>query len=258
MIGQMDFFLIGYFLDSKSVGIYKIGFILATNAFIMSQAMDPIFKPIVAEIESDLDAVRHQYQVATRWVLLISIPISITLILAPKIYLQILFPESYLESFRALRILVIGYLINLSFGLERTLIEGRGYTRLLLINTLVAIIINIVFGALLIPDIGIEGAAIGTAAGVSILGGLGVVEMYWFEGIHPYTVSTGKVWVSGILTFTIFYNFTSLLRSPLAAFMFPISVVVCFIIFIVIMQGITEEDRRVILNIYREVSERKT
>ena len=193
-LGQIDYFVIGYFLQSEEVGIYRVGYALAANLMIFSSSIGPIFKPLIAETKDDTDAVETRYRTATRWIAGLTLPVAITVALGASAYLSVVFTPQYTAATAAVVILAAANLLNASCGgPDGTLLQGLGYSRLVFINTALLLAVNVLVSVLLVPRIGITGAAIGTASALTVNGLGAVLEAYRFHGVHPLTVDLGKV-----------------------------------------------------------------
>ncbi len=199
ILGQIDYFVIGFFGTAEGVGTYRVGYMLAANLLIVFTAVSPVFKPLIAEVRDDDDDVRRQYRTATRWVAGLTLPLAITLSLGSSAYLSLVFTPQYATASLAVVILAVGYLINVTCGgPDGALLQGLGYSRLVFLNTALLLAINAVGSALLVPRFGINGAAIGTATALVVAGVAAVSEVYLVRGIHPLTRSLGKLFFSAI------------------------------------------------------------
>lgn len=243
-LGQIDFFVIGFYLPSKHVGFYRVGFLFASNVLVVIGSMKPIFKPMVAEVIDDSDLVLDRYRLATRWITLFTVPISVTIILIPGVYLALFFSRTYLPATTAVSILVVGYLVNSSFGPEGMLIEGLGHTRLTLLNTILIISTNLALDIILVPRLGIVGAAIGTAIGLSVGGFAGLAELYYLRGLHPLSISLAKIWIAGLIGGAIGYAFNIGSDFPQIwrALLVPIAVCSVYYISLLLTEAFTKDD----------------
>lgn len=198
-LGQIDYFVIGYFLESEEVGIYRVGYALAANLMIFSGSLGPIFKPLIAEAKEDTPAVRTRYQIVTRWIAGLTLPVAITVALGASAYLSVVFTPQYAVAAAAVVILAGANLISASCGgPDGTLLQGLGYSRLVFVNTALLLGINVAVSVLLVPRIGITGAALGTASALTANALAAVLEAYHFRGIQPLTVELGKVLLSAV------------------------------------------------------------
>jgi O-antigen/teichoic acid export membrane protein len=246
IIGQIDTFLIGFFRTSSEVGYYDVAYLLAANLLIALNAITPVFKPMIAEVQSDTQSVRERYKLATRWVTMLTIPPAITLLLAPDVYLGVLFTQEYIVASGATFVLAIGYLLNAASGPEGMVLEGLGYTKVTFLNSVILLGINSVLGVIFIPRLGIVGAGIATAAALGGVGLLGVAELYFLKGFHPFTVKLLRVYAAAIVPVTSGWIFTSVLTDQkLIALSLPILIMICYVIGLRAAGGFTNKDIKV-------------
>lgn len=199
ILGQIDYFIIGIFGTAEGVGLYRVGYMLATNLLIVFTAISPVFKPLIAEVRHDDSSVRQQYRTATRWVVGLTLPLAITLSLGASAYLSLIFTPQYATANIAVIILSAGYMINVACGgPDGALLQGLGYSRYVFLNTSLLLVVNAVGSLLLVPRLGITGAAIGTATALTVAGVAAISEVYLVRGIHPLTRSLGKLILSAI------------------------------------------------------------
>ncbi|MFC4989647.1 flippase [Saliphagus infecundisoli] len=246
LVGQIDYFVIGYFLSSTDVGQYRIAYLLAVNLLIVLAAITPVFKPMVSENRSNTPLLESRYQLATRWITMLTIPPALTLILAPDIYLSLLFTEEYTAASAAVVALTIGYLLNASFGPEGMILEGLGHTRLTLINTFMLVSVNGILNILLVPQLGILGAGIATGTALAVTGLLGVGEIYLLRSITPISWKLLRVWIAIIFPIIVGWATMSLdLGDIQTALVLPISIFTGYILGIRATNGFTDDDRKI-------------
>lgn len=245
LVGQIDYFVIGYFLNSADVGHYRVAYLLAGNLLIVLTAFTPIFKPMIAENKLNTIFIKNKYKLATRWVTILTLPLAITLVLAPNIYLSLLFTDEYVTASAALVALVIGYLLNASFGPEGMILEGLGHTRLTLFNTLVLICVNGGLNILLVPRVGIFGAGLATASALTVAGLIGVMEVYLLRSITPASKRLFRVWLAAIPTSLVGWVFVSFSEEDLlTALLLPLIIVSVYILTLRMTPVFSDGDRQ--------------
>ena len=246
MLGQIDYMLIGYFLEPDSVAVYRVAYELGTGLLIVLTAVTPIFKPMIAEVIGDTQQIVSRYRLATRWIIILTFPVFVTLVLAPGVYLQLLFTAEFAAGWPVVIILSIGYLINAVSGPEGMVLEGLGYTRITFVNSVLMLVVNVGLGILLIPKFGIVGAAVATAVSVGLSASAGVVEVWYFEGVHPYNLSSLKLILCGVFLYLIFLPLVQFTPSDLfVAISLPVLTPIVYLILIRLIGGFISEDRYV-------------
>lgn len=244
-IGQIDLFAIGYFLSPIGVGEYKVGFALASTLSIFLSSLRRIHKPIVAENKSNDEQLQFYYQLITRWGILLLIPPALSLLFASRTYLSILFTPEYASAGAVVSILVVRYLFLASFGPQAKTLEGIGYTRLILINSVIILTLNVILDIALIPVFGIAGAAVGTTIATVIGSIAGIVELSYFRNLRPVGWEHLRLWVSAIFTAIVGYIITQTISGILLAIILPSVVVLVNIIILRLTNSFTQEDRKV-------------
>ncbi|WP_348611565.1 flippase [Halobaculum rarum] len=244
LVGQIDYFLIGYFLGSAEVGHYRVAYLLAGNLLIVLGSLTPIFKPIVSENKRDTSLLENRYQLATRWITIFSLPVAITLVLAPELYLSLLFTDTYVVASSTLVALVVGYLLNSAFGPEGMMLEGLGHTRLTLFNTLVLVTVNFGLDILLVPRFGIVGAGIATGSALTIAGFFGVIEIYLLRAIIPFSTRLLRVWLAAAPSFVVgWFVASSGGKNILIGVVLPLSIASSYLLALRFTRGFSDEDR---------------
>lgn len=250
LVGQIDYFVIGYFLDTSDVGQYRVAYLLAGNLLIVLRAITPIFKPMIAEDHSDNSLLENRYRLATRWTTMLTLPLVVTLVAAPDVYLSLLFTPEYSVAGMAVVALSIGYLLNASIGPEGMMLEGLGHTRLTLFNTFILVGINALLNILLVPRFGILGAGVATSVALTFAGAIGVFEIYILRSIFPFKRHLFSTWVAILPSIVVAYVLTSLkLGELLTALLLPSAILLSYVLALRETSAFTDQDVEVALQI---------
>ncbi len=199
LMGHVDYFVLGFFLASDDVGIYRVGYMLGSGLMIIFNSLSPVFKPLIAETRDDTALVEQRFRIMARWIVAITLPFAIVLSLGASSYLAVLYTPQYAAANLVVVLLAGAFLFNVTFGgPDGSLLQGMGYPRVVFANTLVLFGSNLLVSVALVPIVGIEGAAIGSATALLLVGGLTLAEIYYLDGIHPFTREFGTVVAAGI------------------------------------------------------------
>ncbi|MCL9815557.1 flippase [Natronocalculus amylovorans] len=247
VLGQVDYLIVGYFLTSEDVGFYRVGYMLGENLLIFFAALAPVFKPLIAEERTNDSAVRDRYQTAVRWVIGFTLPVLLILTLGATTYLSLIFTPQYVVAAPVIAILAVGYMLSIAGGGPGgSLLQGLGYSRLVFINTALLFITNITVSLLLVPRIGILGAAVGSSAALGIAGVAALVELYYYRRIHPFTATLGRVLAAAVPAAIAGAIVVLFIQSVLlTGVILPIVVLAVYLFFIGLFGGITESDATV-------------
>ncbi|ELY37879.1 flippase [Natronorubrum tibetense] len=244
LMGHVDYFVLGFFLDSDDVGIYRVGYMLGSGLMIIFNSLSPVFKPLIAETRDDIDLVEQRFRIMARWIAAITLPVAIFLSLGASSYLAVLYTPQYSEASAVVALLAVAFLFNVTFGgPDGSLLQGLGYSRVVFGNTLVLFVTNFLVSFTLVPFIGIEGAAIGSATALFLVGCLTLVEIYYFDGIHPFTRDFAKVVGAGVPAAIAGAPIAYFLESDLLiAAMLPIVVVGTYLLTLIVTDAFTDAD----------------
>ncbi|MDJ0742880.1 MAG: flippase [Xenococcaceae cyanobacterium MO_167.B27] len=182
---RTDILMLGAIQGPEAVGIY---FAVTRGVQLISfaaNAASTVLAPNIASLyaEGKTEKIQKILIKSSRAVFLVSLPIIIGLVVFGHWYLS-LFGSEFTQGDNALIILCVGQLANVTTGSVGLLLNMTGNERYSLISRGGSSILNLVLDALLIPQWGVEGAAIATA-GSAIL--LNVENTIWVRkklGIH--------------------------------------------------------------------------
>ena len=171
IIGWADTLMLGLFKASREVGLYNVASPLANFISAPLLAVGLIYLPITSGLYAQglLSEVRRNFSVLTKWLCSATLPLFLVMFLFPETVLSFLFGSNYAPAANALRILSLGFIISNLLGPNRVTLIAMGKSQFTMWATLATAVLNIGLNAVLIPPLGIEGAAIAsTVALVSI------------------------------------------------------------------------------------------
>ena len=199
---RLDVLMVGYFLPAAQVGIYVIAVEIALLTKKVRQWFDPIFSPIVAELNhrNDLRRLEHNLRLVTRWVLTIGVGFLCVVSLIGNELLGLFGPE-FGAGFMAMVVLALSQVVYAAMGSGDTVLIMSGRPWLNLVNTVVVVAVNFVLNLWLIPSLGILGAALGTLASFMLLTLIRLFEVYYLFRIHPLAWRLLKPCSAAVLAF---------------------------------------------------------
>lgn len=188
ILNNTDTLMLGYFMPSEQVGFYNAAFLLMNFLAIFLNSFAVIFMPVFTGLiaRKAEEEARKLYQVVTKWIFVLTIPLVITFFLFPSQVLTLLFPEPYGQAGRALAILAAAEFLHTTLGPNEQALIAYGATKLHFYSYSVAAVINIVLNAILIPRMGITGAAIATGISLVALNVSVSSLLYLRSKIHPF------------------------------------------------------------------------
>jgi O-antigen/teichoic acid export membrane protein len=192
IFSSFDTILLGYFSNTGSVGIYNVIYSLSGLLLSITTAFGFTFLPLVSEAYSNREFLRMKrlYSIVAKWLLIFTITLSVPLIFFPELIIGSLFGEEYVKGNIALPILIIGFLLYSVAGLPSRVLKAVGKTKLIMYNSIIVAILNIVLNIILIPRFDFIGAAIATTIAYVVLSYLLFYESYYYTGIDPLSINT--------------------------------------------------------------------
>ncbi len=160
LINYIDIVMIEAMMSKKNVGLYKVGSELALLPSMFLMIVNTVFPPLISKLyhEGKVDEVRKLYEKLTRILFLVSaVTIALILLFADNILL--LYGVEYLDAKMVLIYRAIGQLVNASVGSVWYIVLMTGHPKIRFYSILASAVINISLNYLLIPSMGIDGAA---------------------------------------------------------------------------------------------------
>lgn len=162
---QIDSILIGYYLNPSDVGIYAVAVLLAQTLTLIPTAVQQVTAPITANLygKGDVQGVWRLFHSTLKKSLTISAITAIVVAVTAPYIIDIIFTEAYALSYTPLLVLLVGYAIGASYGAVGATLSSIGKVKVAFRISAICATFNILLNMLLIPAIGIIGAAIATA-----------------------------------------------------------------------------------------------
>ena len=235
---RMDTFMLGYFKTAEIVGLYNAAQPIAQLIQIFLTSMVFIYVPIASQLYSKnlIGEMRRCYAVLTKWIFSATFPLFLLMFLFPEEVLRIFFGSAYVSAASALRILAIGMLFHVFFGPNASTLIVIGKTKLNMVDNIVGIFVNAVLNVILVPILGIIGAAISTTTSLAAINGLKTAQIFKIHGIHPFTTKYFKPILASCVVASIIYAFITLLDQIdvkvmiLLLFLFSLAQIFCLIL----------------------------
>ena len=158
---RLDMLLIALFLNPMSVGIYSIAVGLSEKLFMIPGAFATVLFPKISSLKkSEADNFTPKIVRHTFFIMLV---ISLFLIFLANSLIKLFFGSVFLSAVMPLIILLPGII---AFGVGGVLaadLGGRGKPQFAVYSSFTCLMINIPLNILLIPKIGISGAAVASS-----------------------------------------------------------------------------------------------
>ncbi|MGH8275025.1 MAG: flippase [Gammaproteobacteria bacterium] len=163
---RVDLIMLGSINGAHDAGIYAIASRAAALVPFVVTAANLVLAPRIARLyhAGDRTLLQRMITAAARRVFLATLPLALLLIVAAWWLLYYLFGADFTPAARPLQILAASQLAVIAFGSVGTILNMAGQERRSMIGLMLAVVLNIVLNAILIPRLGPEGAAIATGS----------------------------------------------------------------------------------------------
>lgn len=252
VLTDLDTFMLGYFSNTRDVGIYNVVYPIAQLLTVGLSAFSFLFMPIISELDSKdaTDEMIGLYQIVTKWVFMATLPIFMVIALFPEVTIAITFGREYVAGGGALSLLAVAYFSNAIAGPNADTLTSFGHTRLIMWDNLAVGVLNAVLNVALIPTYGFIGAGFATAVSYIVLNLLYSTQLYRITGIHPF--STGLV-RPGIIAVALTVTTVWITRTFFTVTIFRLMVMftlflVAYGIIILRFGGVEEEEVMLVLS----------
>jgi O-antigen/teichoic acid export membrane protein len=183
---SVDILLVGALRSTREAAVYAAAsrlVIFGTYLLLaVSRPLAPQFSRLLARRE--IDVAGALYHIATWWGMIVAWPIFITWAIFAE-PLMSLFGPGYSSGSTALAILSLAYLFDFATGNMNILLLMSGKSSWNLANSALALALNVGLNLLLIPRMGIEGAAIAWAASIAVYNLAALFEIRALLGLSP-------------------------------------------------------------------------
>ncbi|MBB6023924.1 O-antigen/teichoic acid export membrane protein [Paenibacillus sp. JGP012] len=168
-----------------SFGIYNRGLPLVQLVTMLATSLSVLFIPAMAEarLKGGPEAVRQQAGAALRWFWLIGLAASAGLaVLADPINRMLYGDAAGTEALRYMALTAAGSTVSI---IAAALLQGLGAVRAPAFSMLTAAGVKVLLNVMLVPTLGISGAAIAGAAAYMLAAGLNVARLARLTAMRP-------------------------------------------------------------------------
>jgi O-antigen/teichoic acid export membrane protein len=189
---QVDILIIGFFLGSGEVGIYaaakKITMLIAFGL----SAVNIIAAPMISELwhQDKRKELQHILTLAARGIFAFTLPVSLIMVIFGKQVLSLFGPE-FTAAYGPLVVLAAGQIVNSLAGVVGLIMNMTGYQNNLFIIVGICVLLNILLSILLIPVLGLYGAALSVSCSLIVMNALMLIYVAKILKLNPSILSIG-------------------------------------------------------------------
>jgi O-antigen/teichoic acid export membrane protein len=227
-------------------------------------ALNTIFSPLIAEYyaHGEHKQLANMSKLVTKWAFSLSLPVFLCFCIFHDAILSV-FAREYTAAGAVLIILSLGNLVDAGVGSVGYLLVMTGRARVVLVNTVMTITLNIGLAFLLVPRFNIVGAAVAAALTVIISNVTALIEVYCILKILPWRwdmlkllVAGGVASIVGLLllhVISVSYGYLAILET--------IGLVIPFMlvyVLVLVLLGFSKEDMMVFDTVLIRIGKKKS
>lgn len=251
LIHYLDTFLLGYFTTPTDVGIYNTVYPLSQLCTVFLSAFGFLFLPTISGLESEdrLGRADTLAKLTAKWIFFLTFPLFVLMFYFPETSISLTFGAKYSTGAPALAVLVLGFVVHAGFGPTGKGLVALGRTRLVMVDNIVAALVNVGLNVLLIPRLGFFGAALAS------VGAFWTLDVLWLYQLHKHAdivpVSRGLVRVAALTvpaSAVVYLGAGQLVGDPLLRVGGAIAAMVAIHLVVVLRYGDISEEEFAILD----------
>lgn len=206
LMQQIDNFLIEVIIDTAAVGVYDASYTLASSFALLTTIFGFLALPVLSRLyeQNEQENMDDLYKLVTKWMVFLAAPAVGLTFLFPAEILNLIYGIAYRPGQFAFSIVILGFFIHILVGVNGIALIATGNVHQILIANFTALSANVVLNVILIPKLGIIGAAIASFTSYTlanmyqsfILHKYHSIQPFHFDYIKPLVITFGA---SGLL-----------------------------------------------------------
>ena len=187
MLQRLDVILVAVIVGSPEAALYAAATRFLVVGQFGNQAISLALQPRLsaALARRDLSRARFLYQTSTSWLVLLTWPLYLVVLLFPAALLSV-FGRDYTTATDVVLILCSAMLVATACGQVDSVLMMAGKSSWNMGNATAALVVDVVLNVLLLPHLGITGAAVAWAAAILVNNLVPLSQVWWSTRLHPF------------------------------------------------------------------------
>lgn len=235
VVNSSDRYLVGYFMQPKDVGIYNAAYVLAG---VLSLALGPVQVVLFPTIshsydKGDVDKTRFYLSKSLKYLMVISIPAAFGLSALAAPLLHLLTSSEFISGSMVVPFIALGIIFYDFYAVTLYIIYivKKTYWEVILLS--IAAVTNLAINFVLIPKLGILGAAVASFVAYLVLGVLTVIVSFRYLRFNLELPYIAKYLLASIGMAVILH-----ILNPSNVLMVVLSIIIGIVIYVAILFAI--------------------
>lgn len=198
----LDVLLLGILGTAHDTGTYaavsRVAFVGLLGLVAIGQVVAPRISASLAT--GDIRGAQSVYQTSTLWLCVISLPFYLIIAVFPGAVTRI-FGSGFQSGSATLTILSLAMMTNIGTGPVMGVLVMGGRSKLGMVDTGLALAVNVALNIVLIPPFGIVGAAVAWTASILVVNVLSTLQIRRLWGLSPFSTDYRNVLIAAIATY---------------------------------------------------------
>jgi O-antigen/teichoic acid export membrane protein len=179
--------LLGALGSTRQAGIFNAATRYVTAGLMAGVAVQQVMGPKLSELLAKRSMARAGavYQTATMWLVTLTWPLYLTFAIFSPTLLRV-FDSGFSAGEASLIVLGLTMLVASGVGTVDVVLLMGGRSSWNLIDTAVALVVGVILNVVLIPPLGVTGAAIAWAASILVRNLASLAQVWIFMRLHPF------------------------------------------------------------------------
>jgi O-antigen/teichoic acid export membrane protein len=213
ILGYTDIMMLTYFSGLTAVAFYSVALPTAKILIYFPRAISAILIPLSSELwtKKKKDMLREGMESLYKYSFIVIVPLVLIMFSFADIIINVLFGKTYLPASSAMKILSIGMIFATINGICSNFFSGIGKPQIASKMIYAGAIFNLLANLVLIPLLGIVGAAITTTLSYSLMMLIGLLNIKKFI-VVKFPI---KIWIKTLIVGFIFTTLIAILKKVL-------------------------------------------
>ncbi|HYD03329.1 MAG TPA: polysaccharide biosynthesis C-terminal domain-containing protein, partial [Alphaproteobacteria bacterium] len=246
VIGYIDTIVLIFLAPLATVGIYNATISTILIVSYLGGVISIVLFPLISELHTrkDKKSLETVVNITYRYSLMVVLPLAIAMLFFSRLILKLLFGAAFEMGATAMSVLAIGTIFLTIFQVNSSVINGIGKPKILTYITITAAAFNLAGNIILIPYLGINGAALATTTSYFIM--MLWSQIYLYNKVNIRFHKILQTFISAAIFFAALYFVKILINTNILLEIIATCIIagIFYAISLLVLKAITIEEIR--------------